>query len=292
MRSLYIAFIVAALVIAITSGKEQKNTVEVLTDDTFAEKTKKGVWMVLFYTESSPRCERVMERWNALPASSRGNLHLAAIDCTKNPKICAEVDDYPTVRLYSEEREGFREYQGYDITTNTLLDFAQDNSNIDLKLVKIPDSMQERLEDLVEQYTILSKRTDDLNKRLSDIVRKIERREEQEFLEEVRRISKVLYLTPTNYSLTTKGKWLVMLTSPFWPGGKHLNIPWEAFATMYEHYFKVAKINCDRYSEFCTLNGLHEFITILAYDDGKVTEYKGDRTADDIEQFATKLFVN
>jgi len=272
-------------------ANEKKDNVEVLSDADFAEKTGKGVWLVLFHIPSCKSCQRVVERMNSLEAKALGKLHVGSVDCQQNPETCTDVSEVPVIRVYAEDKKGFSEYAGYETTTSSLFDFAQKSTDIKLGLEKVTDSIQERLEDVVDHYLTLSRRTDELNARLAILVRKLEQYEEEDFLTEVRRTTKVLPLSSENFtSSTSKGNWIVLFGLPFWPSLKALQPVWEAVGMVYEGKINVAKVDCYRFEELCKESDIHEFITIRAYIDGKLIEYTDEFTPEAIEEFISNTF--
>jgi len=157
---------------------------------------------------------------------------------------------------------------------------------------EVPKTVEQRLEELVVKYKVLAKRNEELNSRLSTLIRKYELREEKEYLAEVRRTSKVKNLDPESLKeVKAGGKWLLMLSTPFWEPWKQLTPVLEEVAKAHFAEYNVAKIDCQHFHDTCTDAGWHDMFTVQLYSDGKlIQEYEGDGTVRAVEEFAAKTF--
>ena len=155
-----------------------------------------------------------------------------------------------------------------------------------------PKTVEERLEILTEKYKKLARKNEELNTRLNTLIRKVELREEAEYLAEVRRTTKVKNLEPETFGqVKAGGKWFVVLSTPFWTPWKEISPVLEVVAKAHNSEYNVAKMDCQRFHEACKEAGWHDMFTVQLYVDGKVVnEYDGARTVRAVEEFAAETF--
>ncbi|KAH7824013.1 Protein disulfide-isomerase [Monocercomonoides exilis] len=99
-----------------------------LTDDQLRmiQKTKE-LWMVLFYSHKCGWCKMFMPTYEEFGLKMQNDpiLHVAAVDCIEQNKICNyfKINGYPTVKLfYGEKAEEFEK----DRTVENLVDFVDE----------------------------------------------------------------------------------------------------------------------------------------------------------------------
>ena len=105
MKATTAAAITILLLVAATStvvAAAAATDVEVLTQSNFSISTKKGVWLVKFYTPWCGHCKAIEEKWIDLARVVDGKFHVAQVNCVKESKLCDKynVDSYPTIKMF------------------------------------------------------------------------------------------------------------------------------------------------------------------------------------------------
>jgi len=93
-------------------AQEAGSDVVVLGDATFEERTKEGAWLIEFYAPWCGHCKRLAPIWEELATKSKGNFHVAKVDCTVETATCTNlgVRGYPTVKFFNAGKK--HDYQG------------------------------------------------------------------------------------------------------------------------------------------------------------------------------------
>lgn len=83
--------------------------------------------LVLFYAPWCPHCRNVKGEWERLSSMTNRSFSVAAIDVDKFDEVAAhaQIDSFPTVRLYHKEQ--MHEYSGHGRTAEDYLKFVQDH---------------------------------------------------------------------------------------------------------------------------------------------------------------------
>jgi len=86
----------------VDTNPEKTSDVLVLTDSTFEETTKQGVWLVEFYAPWCGHCKKLAPIWEELATAAKGKFNVAKVDCTVEKDIATKqsVRGFPTVKLF------------------------------------------------------------------------------------------------------------------------------------------------------------------------------------------------
>jgi len=84
-----------------TKSDTNQGDVIVLTDSTFEETTKQGVWLVEFYAPWCGHCKRLAPIWEELATAAKGKFNVAKVDCTVEKDVATKqgVRGFPTIKL-------------------------------------------------------------------------------------------------------------------------------------------------------------------------------------------------
>ncbi|KAI3429290.1 hypothetical protein D9Q98_005386 [Chlorella vulgaris] len=83
--------------------------------------------------------------------------------------------------------------------------------------------------------------------------------------------------------------WLIEFYAPWCGHCKQLALKWRKLAEALHGVVKVAAVNCEQQQAVCQEHGVRGYPTIKAFSDGKLHEYRGDRSAKHLKDWALSL---
>jgi len=86
----------------VETPSEPVTDVVILSDATFEEQTKTGVWLVEFYAPWCGHCKRLAPLWEELATAAKSKYHVAKVDCTVEKETGTKqgVRGFPTIKLF------------------------------------------------------------------------------------------------------------------------------------------------------------------------------------------------
>ncbi|XP_018328109.1 thioredoxin domain-containing protein 5 homolog [Agrilus planipennis] len=226
-----------------------------LTAENFEKHVSQGKHFVKFYAPWCGFCQRLAPTWEQLASKWKfdGGVTVAKVDCSQYRTFCDqyEIKGYPTL-LWIENGEKIDRYQGQR-TLESLEEYI--NKMLGTTTEKIPEFKNESNEEVESPVIILNK--DNFKKDIE------------------------------------KGITLVKFFAPWCGHCKRLAPTWEELAKRFSDskQARIAKVDCtvDANKPLCSEEEVDGFPTIFMYKNGaKVTEYDGDRSLDDLQEFVNK----
>ncbi|KAL6079377.1 Protein disulfide-isomerase A6 [Balamuthia mandrillaris] len=236
-------------------AKDVEDGVVVLTEKNFVDTTKEGLWMLEFYAPWCGHCKRLAPTWAELSSQTAGKFKVGKVDCTVEKAICGKlgVKGYPTIKLRNGDKlyayQGARTVEAFQEFANGGYASASSSGFPSFEEVKLETKSDAK--ETVGEYP-----------------------------------KEVIVLTESNFDeKIATGDWLVEFYAPWCGHCKKLAPTWEELAT--KGKTNVAKVDCTVEKNLAKRFGIKGFPTIKYIRDGKVFDYKGQRT---VEAFTS--FVN
>eukprot|EP01130_Rhizamoeba_saxonica_P016441 TRINITY_DN75_c1_g1_i1.p1 TRINITY_DN75_c1_g1~~TRINITY_DN75_c1_g1_i1.p1 ORF type:complete len:520 (-),score=151.18 TRINITY_DN75_c1_g1_i1:28-1587(-) len=243
------------------AAEEADTGVIVLTDDNFEEKTANYNVFVKFYAPWCGHCKRLAPTWDelgALQAARENQKYLVGkVDCTVHKSVCSKhgVRGYPTLKFL---RHGVAvDYSG-DRSLNDLNDFA---SNI----LRTPKGEEHKLEKPAEDKK-----------------------------EVVESDGDVVVLTDDNFAeKTSTGSVFVKFYAPWCGHCKRLAPTWDELGALQaareNQKYLVGKVDCTVHKSVCSKHGVRGYPTLKFLRHGVAVDYSGDRSLNDLNDFASNI---
>lgn len=86
--------------------------------------------------------------------------------------------------------------------------------------------------------------------------------------------------------------WIIEFYTPWCGHCKGLAPKWRQVAQALHGIIKVNAVNCEKQAELCQQHGVSSYPTIKAFVQGKVVDYRGDRTAAGVRDWAVRQLPN
>jgi len=247
------------LLFGIIFANEGDSDVVILTDSNFASSTASGVWLVEYYAPWCGHCKHLAPVYEKVATATKGKINVGKVDCTVEKSICTafSIRGYPTIKALADG--AVYEYKG-DRSESSLINFVNgeylqaEKSDVPTVQAQAPPPQVKAPENTG---------------------------------------SDVVILTDANFdTLTSKGEWLLEFYAPWCGHCKHLAPTWEKLATDLKGKTNIAKIDCTVEGGLSRRFGIRGYPTIKFIKDGKVREYKGDRSKESMTAFVQGGYVN
>jgi len=251
MRSL-LWFCLGLFVICVLA---QNSDVVILTDANFDEHLKKGNWLLEFYAPWCGHCKNLAPTYENVATELKGKVNVGKIDCTTETAIANRfgIRGYPTIKYFTASDKKVWDYQG-DRSLDSFVKFCQENWNT-------ASSSDFPAPAVAAQPPVESTGSE----------------------------SDVVILTESNFNdKTSKGNWLVEFYAPWCGHCKHLAPTYEKLATQLKGKVNVGKIDCTIEQAIARRFSIRGFPTLKYLVNGKLYDYRGDRSLDDFVQFTSE----
>jgi thioredoxin domain-containing protein 5 len=212
------------------------------------ELTKKGAWLIKFFAPWCGHCKRLAPTWEELAKKTEGKFHVAEVDCTVETELA----------------------QRFQIRGYPTIKYIKDGA--DALDVNVPRTVEAYIKYAKEQAEAPAKKP-------------------TEKVEGV--AADVLSLDDAAFEKIKKERPVMVKFFAPWCGHcKALAPTWTQFATkarLDKKPYAVAEVDCTAHQKLCGANGVQGYPTVKIFNpSGEPVEYEGDRTLDDLINFADK----
>ncbi|KAJ3087727.1 hypothetical protein HK102_010427 [Quaeritorhiza haematococci] len=246
-----------------------------------------GTWFVFFGAYWCPHCQRLTPKWLKLQKAAetdpelKGLLHVKKVECTRNEDLCEGdevIEGYPTLKLYQNGKFVEEFPQQLSLTAETLIDYAKSKVLALSNATTARDGNQPAKSSGASSSTDLDNAMKDLRALVSKYSKPGPR---------VNPEGKVVHLTDKTFPvLTNNSAWFVMFHAPWCGHCQHLAPTWEALAGVMKGKLNIGKVDCTVESVTTQKFGIRGFPTLKFIDGDMISEFRGPRTLEALQEFA------
>lgn len=229
------------------------------TADNFNEALSKKNHFIMFYAPWCGHCQRLTPIWEQLAEmlneDESNNIRIGKVDCTTDSDVCNEYDvtGYPTLKFFKvgNDKEGVKFRGTRDLPTLTNFINEQLREGDDEESANILDL------NFPEAHNGLLELTEDTFDRH-----------------------------------VASGRHFVKFYAPWCGHCQKLAPIWEQLAKSLEFTagITVGKVDCTQYKSICSKFDIRGYPTLLWIENGKkVDKYQGERSADELKQYVSKM---
>jgi len=247
-------------------AEDAPSDVVVLTQANFDESIKTGDWLLEFYAPWCGHCKKLAPTWDLVATELKGKVGVGKVDCTVESALCKRfgVRGYPTLKGYFG---------------SNVYDYKGDRSQADL--VTFASGSYKSAEGAPLPAAVAADPPKAEAPKIVEV--------------DPNAPSDVVILTDANFDekLSKGGNWLLEFYAPWCGHCKKLAPTWEQLATQLKGKINVAKVDCTTEMSTCSKRfGIRGYPTVKYYADGKLFDYKGDRSLDHLTKFANEEYKN